>query len=146
MKRFVAAITVVLAGAGVIRAEGVAQDKIFSRQKAFRIPFQIPDPSEQKQLKEVQLYVARDGGKWEKYTSAAPEVAQDKRNFIFHTDQDGEYWFAVRTLDVHGVLNPPDEAGLTPGLRVVVDSEQPKINLRAVDRPNHEVGVEWEIQ
>src|SRR5437870_13804335 len=109
MKRFVAAITVVLAGAGVIRAEGVAQDKIFSRQKAFRIPFQIPDPAEQKQLQEVQLYVARNGGKWEKYTSAPPDMPKDKCSFTFRADEDGEYWFAVRTLAKRGNQNPEDD-------------------------------------
>jgi hypothetical protein len=154
MKRFWAAIGIPIVatlgcaiGVGTIAwAEGAANDKIFSRQKAFRIPFQIPDPSEQKQLQEVQLYVARDGGKWEKYTTSSPDVPADKRSFIFHTEQDGEYWFAVRTLDHKGLMTPSDDAGLAPGLRVVVDSEKPKINLRPIERSNREVGVEWELQ
>src|SRR5262245_62074514 len=146
MKRTWAAMCVVLAVGGLVRAEGTSQDKIYSRQKAFRIPFQIPDPTEQKQLQEVQLYVARNGGKWEKYTSAPPEVAPDKRSFTFRTDQDGEFWFAVRTMDRKGNLNPAEDAEMQVGLRVIVDSEVPKVELRPVSRSGREVGLEWEVQ
>jgi hypothetical protein len=125
--------------------DAAAQEKIFSRQKAFRIPFQIPDPSEQKQLQEVQLYVARNGGKWEKYTSAPPDLPKEKCSFTFRADQDGEYWFAVRTMDKRGVQNPEDDANLQPGLRVVVDSDVPKVTLRPASR-GREIGVEWEVQ
>jgi hypothetical protein len=146
MKRLMAAIGIVLAVGSIVRAQGTPQDKIYSRQKAFRIPFQIPDPSEQKNLSEVQLYVARNGGKWEKYTGAPPDVPPEKRNFTFRTDQDGEFWFAVRTMDKKGGLNPADDGDLQVGLRVVVDSEVPKIELRPAARSGREVGVEWEVQ
>jgi hypothetical protein len=128
-------------------AQTAAQpDKIYSRQKAFKIPFQIPDPSEQKQLQEVQLYVARDGGIWEKYTSSPADVPADKRSFVFRTDQDGEFWFAVRTIDRRGTANPESETKLQSGLKVVVDSEVPKIVLRPAATDGREVGVEWEVQ
>jgi len=146
MKRLMAAIGIVLAVGTIVRAQGTPQDKIYSRQKAFRIPFQIPDPSEQKNLAEVQLYVAKNGGKWEKYTGAPPDAPVEKRNFTFRTDQDGEFWFAVRTMDKKGGLNPADDGDLQVGLRVVVDSEVPKIELRAIARSGREVGVEWEVQ
>ncbi len=141
-----AAIGIVLALGTFVSAQGTGQEKIYSRQKAFRIPFQIPDPAEQKQLQEVQLYVARNGGKWEKYTSAPPDVPPEKRNFTFRTDQDGEYWFSVRTLDKKGVMNPAEDANMAVGLRVVVDSEVPRIDLKALSRSGREVGVEWEVQ
>src|SRR5262245_23535298 len=146
MKRIWAAIGIVLAISGIVRAQATSQDKIYSRQKAFRIPFQIPDPSEQKQLQEVQLYVARNGGKWEKYTSAPPDVPPERRSFTFRTDQDGEFWFAVRTMDKKGTLTPADDADMQVGLRVIVDSEVPKIELRPVTRSGREIGVEWEVQ
>jgi hypothetical protein len=146
MKRTWAAIGIVLAMGGVLYGQGTTQEKIYSRQKAFRIPFQIPDPTEQKQLQEVQLYVARNGGKWEKYTSAPPDVPPDKRSFTFRTDQDGEFWFAVRTMDKRGTLNPAEDADMQVGLRVIVDSEVPRIELRPVARNGREVGFEWEVQ
>jgi hypothetical protein len=146
MKRIWAAIGIVLAIGGIVRAQGTSQDRIYSRQKAFRIPFQIPDPTEQKQLQEVQLYVARNGGKWEKYTSAPPDVAPEKRSFTFRTDQDGEFWFAVRTMDKKGALNPAEDTEMQVGLRVIVDSEVPKIELHSVPRGGREVGIEWEVQ
>jgi len=121
-------------------------DKIYSRQKAFKIPFQIPDPSEQIQIQEVQLYFARDGGIWEKYTSSPADVPSDKRSFVFRTDHDGEFWFAVRTVDRRGVANPENETKLQAGLKVVVDSEVPKIVLRPAASGGREIGVEWEVQ
>ncbi len=145
MKRWIAAIGFVLATCAIVRAQGASQDKIFSRQKAFRIPFQIPDPAEQKQLKEVQLYVATNGGKWEKYTASPPDVPADKRFFTFRTDKDGEFCFAVRTMDTRGNLIPDSDAAMTVGLRVVVDSEVPRIDLRSASRGGREVGVEWEV-
>jgi hypothetical protein len=146
MKRTWVAIGLVLAIGGMVRAQGTSQDKIYSRQKAFRIPFQIPDPTEQKQLQEVQLYVARNGGKWEKYTSAPPDVPPEKRSFTFRTDQDGEFWFAVRTMDRKGNLNPAEDADMQVGLRVIVDSEVPKIELRPMTGTGREIGFEWEVQ
>lgn len=146
MKRLMAAIGIVLVVGNIVRAQGTPQDKVYSRQKAFRIPFQIPDPSEQKQLQEVQLYVARNGGKWEKYTGAPPDAPEGKRNFTFRTDQDGEFWFSVRTMDKKGGLNPADDSDLQVGLRVVVDSDVPKIELRPIARSGREVGLEWEVQ
>jgi hypothetical protein len=147
MKRTWAAMAIVLSlGGGMVRAQGTSQERIYSRQKAFRIPFQIPDPTEQKQLQEVQLYVARNGGSWEKYTSAPPDVPPDKRSFTFRTDQDGEFWFAVRTMDKKGTLNPAADSDMQVGLRVIVDSEVPRIDLRPLQRSGREVGVEWEVQ
>jgi hypothetical protein len=141
-----AAIGIVLAIGSTVCGQGTSQDRIYSRQKAFRIPFQVPDPTEQKQLQEVQLYVARNGGKWEKYTSAPPDVPTEKRSFTFRTDQDGEFWFAVRTMDKKGALNPAEDADMQVGLRVIVDSEIPKIELRPIARNGREVGFEWEVQ
>src|SRR5213593_4682208 len=144
MKRLLAAIGIALAVGRIAWAEGAAQEKIYCRQKAFKIPFQIRDPAEQKQLQEVQLYVARNGGRWEKYTAAPPDVPPEKRSFTFRADQDGEFWFAIRTLDKHGAYNPEDETHLQADLRVVVDSEIPKIDLRPFACNGREVGVEWD--
>lgn len=130
----------------VVAAQSSAPEKIYSRQKAFRIPFQIPGPNDERQLQEVQLYVARDGTRWEKYTTATPDTPPDKRHFTFRAEQDGEYWFAVRTLDRRGALNPPSDADLQAGLRVVVDSEIPRVRLRPMSRSGRDVGVEWELQ
>src|SRR3989304_5279108 len=121
MNRLVATVGIFLTFGTLAWADAGDQDRIFSRQKAFRIPFQIPDPREQKDLQEVQLYVSRDGGRWEKYTASAPDVPPDKRSFTFRTEQDGEYCFAVRTLDRRGGFNPAEESAMQVGLRVMVD-------------------------
>jgi hypothetical protein len=49
-------------------------------------------------------------------------------------------------MDKKGALNPAEDADMQIGLRVIVDSEVPKIELRPIARDGQEVGVEWEVQ
>src|SRR5690606_22102543 len=46
--------------------------------------------------------------------------------FLFEATDDGDYWFATRTVDVQGNAAP-----LRPQLAVRVDSTKPQVTLRA---------------
>lgn len=90
----------------------------------FEIPFNVDRSS--RQPAEVQLLVSRDQGqRWEPY---ATQPASGK-NFAFHTDQDGLYWFATRTVDASGQTDAI--ATLQPQLIVNVDTTSPHVNLEA---------------
>ncbi len=66
--------------------------------------------------REVQLFVSEDGGRsWNVAATARP----DEMQFSFHAPQDGEYWFAVKTLDAAGKLWPDKIA--QPDMRVIVE-------------------------
>jgi hypothetical protein len=104
-------------------------EPIATRQTAFTIPFQVDRATQiAEEPIEVQLFVSSDrGGNWRLYSKVDPL----QKNFLFRAVTDGEYWFAVRTLDRSGQLRP----GLpqAPVLRVLVDTAPPNLVLRAID-------------
>jgi hypothetical protein len=88
------------------------------RQSVFAVPYRIDrsdDPA--RQPVEVQLHVSTDRGThWQLYARAMPS----QQHFLFRAGGDGEYWFAIRTVDRSGQARP--EAIADPGLRVLVDT------------------------
>ena len=61
------------------------------------------------------------GASWQKISEAKPQV----KAFNYQAEGDGEYWFAIRTLDRNG---QPQPAGpYQPELRVIVDTTMPRI-------------------
>lgn len=86
------------------------------RQRTFAVPYkleQVDDPA--RQPVEVQLYVSSDqGARWHFYAKTQPTQPY----FMFRTAADGEYWFAIRTIDRSGQARPATVT--TPGLKVKV--------------------------
>ena len=56
---------------------------------------------------------------------------------------DGEYWFAIRTINRAGQATP--EAIAAPGLRVLVDTKPPLLKLTAQPAPDGQVSLRWEL-
>lgn len=113
------------------------------KSRSFRIPFQVED-SDRGRIKEVQLWVSTDLGRsWR----AAGHTSPDQTAFpAYHATRDGEYWFAVRTLDNQGRLYPSDEASVRPSMKVLVDTTPPTLDLMANGRRGSKVSVRWEIR
>jgi len=114
---------------------------IATRQTLFSIPFRV-DRSERSMQDpvEVQLYVSADHGtNWQLYDRVRPEQAR----FLFRAVTDGEYWFAIGTRDRSGQLRPERADG--PGLRVVVDTTLPELELQAQEGEAGEVIVRWQV-
>ena len=112
-----------------------------SKQRAFRIPFNI-DPADRPRYKQVQLWASSDGGgRWEKVDSTTP----DRPSFTFRAPRDGEFWFAVRTLDTKNRLFPADDADVEPNMKVLVDTVPPKVNLEGQPRRGSIASVRWEV-
>ena len=112
-----------------------------SKQRAFRIPFNI-DPADRPRYKQVQLWVSSDGGgRWEKVDSTTP----DRPSFTFRAPRDGEFWFAVRTVDTKNRLFPADDVDVEPNMKVLVDTVPPQINLEALPRRGSLASVRWEV-
>lgn len=88
--------------------------------KRFEIPFNI-DPTGQRPV-EVQLQVSRDAGAtWKLFASQAATA----KHFLFETTEDGDYWFATRTLDSSGQTHPAGP--IKPQLAVRVDTTDPRV-------------------
>jgi hypothetical protein len=111
-----------------------------TRQHAFIIPFRIePVISPQDQPKEVQLHVSSDQGvTW----SLAETVAPDKGQFVFRAAHDGEYWYAIRTVDAQGTARP--QGPLQAQLKVIVDTVAPRLDLTAKRGAAGEILVHWQ--
>jgi hypothetical protein len=126
----------------LVRADSpVATKPIYTQYSTFRIPFQL-DPSEADRLKTIELYVSKDQGKtWQRHQSTEPSA----RDFTYRSEGDGEYWFGVRTVDRLGKGQPVAATDLTAGLKVVVDSDVPKIALRTKRIGTGSVMVEWQV-
>ena len=139
--RFCCALLAMLGALASVGAEAApANQPIHTNKTRFRIPFKY-DPAEMQRLgaREIRLYLSTDRGlQWK----LAQTVDPRQRKFDFVAPADAEYWFAVRTLDGRGQLHPPGVT-LEPGLKVVVDTSSPvlDVNLRQ-DEPGR-VELTW---
>ena len=112
---------------------------LHTSRTAFRIPFQH-DAREVARLgaREIRLFVSRDRGRqWFHMQSVEPQTGR----FDFRAEADGEYWFAVRTVDHQGQLHPGGE--LQPGLAVVVDTRKPVLRIDVAQLAPGRVSLSW---
>lgn len=113
---------------------------VHTNKTRFRIPYRF-DGEEIRRLaaREIRLYVSTDyGSRWFVAQSVAPVAGR----FEFQAPRDGEYWFAVRTLDGRGRLHP--EGQITePGLRVVVDTTLPELTITVRQLEAGKAQAEW---
>tara|TARA_R110002111_G_C5999525_1_gene372974 strand:- start:986 stop:2623 length:1638 start_codon:yes stop_codon:yes gene_type:complete len=108
------------------QAAGVPSAPVYTSKTQFRIPYHY-DQAEIDRLgaREIRLYVSTDRGvTWNHLQSVSPSA----RKFPFEATQDGEYWFSVRTLDSNNQLHPSGRV-FEPGLRVVIDTTPPQLDL-----------------
>ena len=116
-----------------------AQDVVYTRQPRFRIPYHS-DPAELQRLsaREVRLYCSVDRGlSWNLSQKVPPATGR----FSYDAPTDGEYWFAVRTLDGANQLQPPGSE-FNAGLKVVVDTQSPDLML-SLDETGGQVRLNW---
>ena len=114
---------------------------IVTQQRLFAIPFhvnQVNDPA--RQPVEMQLYVSADHGThWDLYTKAQPT----QQHFVFRAADDGEYWFAIRTVDRAGHLWP--ETITDPGVRVTIKARTPELKPVVQPSPTAPVVAKTEL-
>jgi hypothetical protein len=113
---------------------------VFTNKVRFRIPFRY-DPTEMQRLqaREVQLYVSTDHGlRWRMADKAEPRAD----HFDFLAPADGEYWFAVRTLDNFSRLHPAGN-NIEPALKVMVDATPPVLELLLTELEPGKIELRW---
>ncbi len=105
----------------------------------FGVPFKIDDA--EGRFIEVQLYVSKDRGKtWQFHNRKSP----DESEFPFYSQGDGEYWFALKTLDRDRKLHPDGNA--RPELKVVVDTRRPVLEFAVKADAAGRVVCKWRAQ
>jgi len=128
-------------GALAFAAEAPLPAPIPSRQTLFGIPFRIdtsnprlPPP------RAVQLYCSKDlGVTWDLYGTVEPSAG----SFLFRAPADGEYWFSIHTVSAAGQVQSQKPG--RPGLRVLVDTVPPRVQLEAWRGGAGEVVARWQI-
>jgi hypothetical protein len=112
------------------------------KSRAFRIPVTIPEEV-RGLVREVRLWHSEDfGARWEEFGRTTP----DRPEFPFRAGRDGEYWFALQTVDVQGNVYPSGERPVEPHLRVIVDTAPPSLLLESNGRRGSRAAVRWEVQ
>jgi len=133
-------VLVLLAGGQSLSAGDAGSNPVFTNKVRFRIPFRS-DPAEMQRLeaREVQLYVSTDQGtRWRMVDKVEPRAD----HFDYLAPADGEYWFAVRTLDAFNRLHPQGN-NIEPGLKVIVDATPPVLELLLTELEPGKVELHW---
>lgn len=126
---------------GAVAPDGLVRP-IYTRQTYFAIPFRVDALASGTNFEPVQvlLYVSTDrGATWELNSQVDP----DKGRFLFRAGSDGEFWFLLRTAIRGTPLQPPSKE--LPGLRVIVDTVPPKLELAAERGSSGQVVVRWRV-
>lgn len=128
-----------LAGLSCSVASAQSSAPLHTNNPRFRIPFQFQaDELARIGAVEVQLHVSTDGGNWS-VVEAVPPSAQ---RFTFEAPRNGEYRFAVRTVDRQGRAFP--EGAFQPSLTVVVDDRPPQLSLSVFEAGPGQFSVQWQ--
>lgn len=96
---------------------------VATRLRRFGIPFRVN--ADNAAFIEVQLYVSRDRGATWRFLG---RQSTDQADFPFEAESDGEYWFALKTLNRDRQLLPPGNPQAE--LKIVVDSAPPQLDFR----------------
>ena len=117
-------------------AETAGVKKVSTNLKGFGVPFKIN--ADDGMFVEVQLYLSTDAGR--SWTFYGRETT-DKEEFPFVAEQDGEYWFALKTLNRDRRLMPSGDP--QPELKIVVDTLNPVLDFRVQTDPAGRVQCRW---
>jgi hypothetical protein len=130
----------IVGAAEAAQAESAA---VYTSKAQFRIPYRY-DAEEMRRIgaREIRLYLSVDqGGSWQLADSVVPAAGR----FEFTARGEGEYWFAVRTLDGRNQLYPG--GGINePGLKVVVDQTPPRLDVQLRPAPGGRVDLVWQAE
>ena len=116
-----------------------APKKVGTKMTGFGVPFAISDP--ENKFIEVQLYMSKNRGvTWQFYG----RQNLDGKEFAFQSNGDGEYWFALKTLDRNRKLQPPGDTHAE--LIVVVDTLMPELDFRVQPDAAGRVVCRWQAK
>jgi hypothetical protein len=137
-------LTLATPAAGMAQVPGAPKlpDKTYMSKAVFDLPVIIEDRV-RTGLREVQLYV-KDGptGSWVLKEKAYPGVTR----FSCRLEKDGEYWFSVVIVDQTGRSIPVDVNREPPGVIVVLDTQGPRVELRALPASAEGICILCDVQ
>ncbi|MBA4189975.1 MAG: hypothetical protein C0467_18475 [Planctomycetaceae bacterium] len=134
---------VALVGASLAQPPATAPAPDYYPMNSRKIALPIKYDKDRKTIRQVKLYVARNGeNTW--YQEAA--VTPDRDSFTFMAKEDGLYWFTMMEEDLQGKNIPADLTRTPPDLKVLVDTVQPRVQFTNARKNGDDVVVEWFIE
>jgi hypothetical protein len=122
-------------------ADPVTPEKvIYYRDRAFTIPFQLPNDNSRGRPLEVRLYASENNGSFE----LVNKIKVGKEKLTYRGDRDGRFAFAVQVVRENGVFDPPTQE-LQVAMRVIIDTQAPRAVVRPRLESDGSAGVEWDI-
>ncbi len=115
---------------------GPSYKTVATKLRGFGVPFQIN--ADNSSFIEVQLYVSRDMGKTWQFSA---RQATDQKEFPFLAQEDGEYWFAIKTLNRDRKLVPEGDPQID--LKIVVDTVEPEMDFRIETDAAGRIACRW---
>lgn len=123
------------------RAQSPDEETAYLKQRVFRIPIEIATEKNEV-IQELRLFVSSDrGANWTKVATVPPS----QKTFTFRARVDGEYWFGLSYVNEQGDVEPSDMRSQPPGLKVIVDTAVPVIQLRPSTRTEDKASIQWRI-
>lgn len=121
-------------------AKTVGAKTLYYNMDTFYVPFTTsPGISDDLTAREMLLFVSGDqGASWQLYQRQSPSA----KRFAFRAAVDGEFWFAVRTM--FGETEPAAK-DLEPELKVILDTEKPRLEVSATLLTEVQAGATWRI-
>jgi hypothetical protein len=113
----------------------------YTKNTVFHLPVQMEERT-RGNLREVCLYVKSGSGDWVRQETGQPTMS----HFSYKVPHDGEYWFSLVTVDKAGRMTPPDVGQEPPGLRVMVDTQPPVIDVQPWTSPENDFCLRCQIQ
>jgi hypothetical protein len=111
---------------------------IVTRHRRFGLPINLLQAPNQ--IQAVQLLVSTDRGTtWRIHSQQPPTAAE----FLFQASQDGEYWFASKTVDLQNAAHPDGQPRAEQ--RIVIDSTEPQVDFSADPGADGDVRLQWKV-
>jgi hypothetical protein len=133
----VLSLLLIVTGPGNSPMEG--DSIVCSPQSTFRIPIDLA-AEERQGISAIRLFVSQDQGRtWTRHSDGDPAMEV----VTFRANQDGEYWFTIALVDRSGVQAPADVRIVEPGLKVLVDTRKPDLQVKAIRNRAGRRGIRW---
>jgi hypothetical protein len=120
----------------VAKTQPALPKKIYTKTTEFKLPVQM-DEKTRATLDKVCLYVKTPTTEWVRQDTGPASLP----HFLHRVSQDGEYWFALTTIDQAGKPVPADVSQEPPALRVVVDTKAPALEVQPWTSPTNDVCI-----
>ncbi len=133
----VLSLLLIVTGQGNTPMDG--DNVVCSPQSTFRIPIDLA-AEERQGISAIRLFVSEDQGRtWVRHSDGDPAMEV----VTFRANQDGEYWFTIALVDRAGVQVPADVRVVEPGLKVLVDTRKPDLQVKAIRNRAGRRGIRW---